>query len=285
MSVIRKIQANLDRMSPADREIGRFIAENPDKMLGLSSAALAAETGRSQSSVVKFAQRLGFASYQDLKLAVSTHRAQDWRLPAGPIHGSIAQEDGFATVLEKLVSSKYRAMRETVAANGAREVGRAVEALDAARRIYLAGVGASSLVASDLSYKLLKLGCVAIQNGDSHVQMANVAAGGPQDLLVAISYSGTSMETLKIAECAKGRGARVIAITGMQDNPLARLSDILLHTVADEDHVRSSSITARDAQLALTDLLFLMIVQRQPDAHDFIHETEVAVAALKSAGR
>lgn len=285
MSVIRKILANLERMSPADREIGRFIAEHPEKMLGLSSAALAAETGRSQSSVVKFSQKLGFASYQDLKLAVSSGRVQDWRLPGGAIHGSIEQGDGFGTILEKLISSKYRAMRETMAANGAREIGRAVEALAAARRIYLMGVGASSLVASDLSYKLMKLGRVVVQNGDAHVQMANVAGMTPEDALLAISYSGASMETLRVAELAKGRGAVLVAMTGMQDNPLARLADILLHTVADEDQARSSSITARDAQLALTDLLFLMVVQRQEDAHDFIQRSEAAVAALKSGAQ
>lgn len=280
MSVIRKILANLDRMSPADREIGRFIADHPEKMLGLSSSALAAETGRSQSSVVKFSQRLGYASYQDLKLAVSTVRARDW-LPGAAIHGSIEQGDGFGTIVEKLVGSKYRAMRETMAANGAREIGRAVAALDGARRIYLAGVGASSLVAADFSYKLMKLGRVVVSNADAHVQLANVAGMTGEDVLLALSYSGASLETLRIADLARACGGRLIAVTGMQDNPLARAADVLLHTVADEDHARSSAITARDAQLALTDLLFLMILQGQPDAQAFIQRSEAAVAGLK----
>jgi DNA-binding MurR/RpiR family transcriptional regulator len=269
-------------MSPADREIGRFIAENPERMLELSTSALAAETGRSQSSVVKFAQRLGFGSYQDLKLAVSSVRAQEWRLPAGPIHGSIEQGDGLSTVFEKLISSKYRAMRETVASNGARELSRAVEMLESARRVFLIGVGASSLVASDFSYKLLKIGRLVVQNTDAHVQMANVAGITTEDALIAISYSGTSIETLRVAELARRRGAGLIAVTGMQDNALARISDVLLHTVADEDNVRSSSITVRDAQLALLDLLFLMIVQNQPDALIYIQESEAAVKALKA---
>ena len=281
MTVIRKILSNLDRMSPADREIGRDIADNPEKMLGLSSSALAEATGRSQSSVVKFAQRLGYSSYQDLKLAVSTIRAKDWRTPAGPIHGTIEQGDGFATIFEKLLSSKMVAMRETMAANGGREVGRAVEALAGARRIYLTGSGASSLVASDFSFKLLKIGRMVIHGGDPHVQLANVSGMTEEDVLLAISYSGSSLDTLRIAELARARGGRVLSITGMQDNPLARLSDILLHTVADEDQVRSSSITARDAQLALTDMLFLMLLQEQEDAHDFIQKSEAAVMALK----
>ena len=59
MSVLKKINAKLDGMAPGDREIGQYIVDNPDQMLRLSTAALAAEIGRSQSSVVKFSQKLG----------------------------------------------------------------------------------------------------------------------------------------------------------------------------------------------------------------------------------
>src|SRR4029077_10026402 len=71
MSILKIISARLDSMSEADREIGRFIVEHPERMLQLSSAALAAETARSQSSVVKFSQKMGYAGYQELKLAVN----------------------------------------------------------------------------------------------------------------------------------------------------------------------------------------------------------------------
>jgi DNA-binding MurR/RpiR family transcriptional regulator len=101
-------------------------------------------------------------------------------------------------------------------------------------------------------------------------------------VLFALSYSGASIETLRIAELARQRGTTVIAVTGLQDNPLSRVADIWLHTVADEERVRSSSITARDAQLTLTDLLFIQLVQRQSDANEYIHASENAVSVLKS---
>ena len=65
MSILKKIEVKLDAMAPGDREIGQYILDNPDQMLRLSTAALAAEIGRSQSSVVKFSQKLGYASYQE----------------------------------------------------------------------------------------------------------------------------------------------------------------------------------------------------------------------------
>jgi len=282
VSVLNRINAKLDGMAPGDREIGQYIVDNPDQMLRLSTAALAAEIGRSQSSVVKFSQKLGYASYQELKLAVSEAKAQDWQVPAGVIHGSIEVGDGFPVILKKLIGSKLLSMQQTVAANSERIISRTLELLDGARRIHLVGVGASSLVARDFSYKLMKLGRNVLHDSDSHIQMANASTLGPGDVLFALSYSGASIETLRIAELARKRGTMVIAVTGLHDNPLSRVADIRLFTIADEERARSSSITARDAQLTLTDLLFILLVQRQPDANDYVHNSEAAVSVLKA---
>ncbi|MER9960842.1 MurR/RpiR family transcriptional regulator [Mesorhizobium sp. M0045] len=282
MSILKKIEAKLEIMAPGDREIGRYIVDNPDQMLRLSTEALAAEIGRSQSSVVKFSQKLGYSSYQELKLAVSEAKSQEWHVPAGMIHGSIEVGDSYPVILRKLIGSKLLSMQQTVAANTEHEIGKALEALNGARRIHLAGVGASSLVARDFSYKLMKLGRNVLHDSDSHVQMANVSTLGRGDALFALSYSGASIETLRIAELAHKRGTTVIAVTGLRDNPLSRVADIRLHTMADEERARSSSITARDAQLTLTDLLFILLVQKQPDANEYVHNSELAVSVLKA---
>ncbi|QND65989.1 MurR/RpiR family transcriptional regulator [Mesorhizobium loti] len=282
MSVLNRIKAKLDGMAPGDREIGQYIVDNPDQMLRLSTAALAAEIGRSQSSVVKFSQKLGYASYQELKLAVSEAKAQEWQVPAGMIHGSIEVGDNYQVILKKLIGSKLLSMQRTAEANSERIISRTLELLDKARRIHLVGVGASSLVARDFSYKLMKLGRNVLHDSDSHIQMANVSTLGPDDVLFALSYSGASIETLRIAELARKRGTMVIAVTGLHDNPLSRVADICLYTIADEERARSSSITARDAQLTLTDLLFILLVQKQPDANEYVHNSEVAVSVLKA---
>lgn len=281
MSVLKIIDAQLKAMAPGDREIGQFIIDNPDEMLRLSSAALAEQTGRSQSSVVKFSQKLGYAGYQELKLAVSKAKAQEWRPAPGTLHSTIEVDDSYVTISQKLIGSKLLSMQQTIAANHEPEVGKALDALDNARRVHIAGVGASSLVARDFSYKLQKLGRYALHHSDSHAQMGSVSTLGEKDALFALSYSGTSFETVRIAELAKARGATVVSVTGLQQNPLMRVADIRLHTIADEERVRSSAITSRDAQLALIDFLFILLLQRQPDANDYIQNSEASVSALK----
>ncbi|EEQ92868.1 MurR/RpiR family transcriptional regulator [Brucella intermedia] len=281
MSILQKISAKLNELTVADRKIGQFIVDHPEQVLKLSSSALAAATGRSQSSVVKFSQKFGFDGYQELKLAVSEARAKEWQVPAGMVHGSIETGDSYITVLQKLIGSKLQSMQRTVSANSEQDIDDALQALISARRIHLAGVGASSLVARDFSYKLMKLGRNVMHDSDSHIQMANVSTLHEGDVLFALSYSGTSIETLRISEEARKCGATVIAVTGLNRNPLNEIADIPLYTVADEERVRSSSITARDAQLILTDLLFILLFQRQSDASDYVHKSEAAVSSLK----
>jgi DNA-binding MurR/RpiR family transcriptional regulator len=284
MSILKILGAKLESMTQADRQIAQFIIDHPEQMLTLSSAALAEATGRSQSSVVKFSQKLGYGGYQQLKLAVNKAKALEWHAPGGVIHGSIDASDSYVTILQKLIGSKLLSMRETLAANNEHTVDQAVDALVDARKVQLAGVGASSLVAKDFSYKLLKLGRMVLIDSDSHIQISNASGLNQSDVLLALSHSGRSLETLRIAEIAKQRGASVISMTGLHPNPLQELADIHLYTFADEERVRSSAITSRDAQLMLMDMLFILLIRRQADAHDYIHNSESAVTVLKAPG-
>lgn len=282
MSVLVKIEATLDTMSPGDRQIGQYIVERPEQVLRLSSAALAVETGSSQSSIVKFSQKLGFSGYSDLKLAVSEARIRGQEIPDELIHGTIQAGDEYPVVLKKLIGSKLMSIQQTLQVNRETDIHKALGRMIGARRLQLVGVGSSSLVARDFSYKLQKLGHNVQYDSDIHVQMANASSLGPDDVLFALSHSGSSVETVKIARFAKDRGACVVAVARVGKNPLHTLADIRLYTVADEEKVRSSAITARDAQLTLTDLLFLLLVQTQPDAHEHIANSDAAMAALSA---
>ena len=282
MSVLKVLKAKLDSMTKADRQIAQFILDDPERMLALSSAALAEEIGRSQSSVIKFSQKLGYDEYQQLKLAVNKAKAQEWQAPAGVLHGTIEASDSYPAIVQKLIGSKLLAMRETMAANSEDTINAVLDLLIGARRVQLAGVGASSLVARDFSYKLLKIGRTVLLDNDSHIQISNASTLNEEDLLIALSYTGASIEILRIAELARKRGATVVSITGLQPNPLVQLADVHLYTIADEERVRSSAITSRDAQLVLIDMLFLLLLRRQADANDYIHRSEAAVTVLKA---
>ncbi|MFM2588950.1 MurR/RpiR family transcriptional regulator [Vibrio sp. TBV020] len=281
MKGLPRINAMLPQLSPSDRLIAQFLLEHPEQVKLLSSPELAKAIGVSQSTVVKFSQKVGYSGFSELKLKLYEGEISYQPTSRKAIHGSISRNDDTQVVMEKLLSSKQHSLERTVALNDGANIQSATELLHKANKIQIAGVGASSLVAKDLSYKLMKIGHAVHCEHDAHIQVANASALNESDVLIALSYSGRSREVLRVAQIAKGRKAKVITISQLAPTPLDKYSDIKLQTAADEEQIRSSSITARDSQLLITDLLFIALTQREESADQLIEQSKSAVAALK----
>ena len=280
MGSLAKIRAMRESMSNHERRIADFLLDNVEVVRSHSSKSLAEQVGVSQSSVVKFSQKLGYKGYSDFKLSLTESVARSAMLPQA-IHGDIATDDDLATVAQKLISRKNLALNETLMANSEAALSNAANALCQAQRILLFGVGASSLVAKDVAYKLMKLGKLVLVEGDTHVQVANAATLGPGDLVFAISESGLTQEVIRVAEAGAARGADVLSLTRFTRNPLTELANHSLYCVANESEARSSSILARTAQFMITDLLFILISQRDSKANELFERSRQAVKVLR----
>lgn len=270
-----------DSMSNHERRIADFLLDNVEIVRSHSSKSLAEQVGVSQSSVVKFSQKLGYRGYSDFKLSLSESVARSAMLPQA-IHGDIASDDDLATVARKLISRKNIALNETVMANSEESLVRSAQALRKAKRILLFGVGASSLVARDVAYKLMKLGKSVLIESDTHVQVANAATLGKGDLVFAISESGLTQDVVRVAQAGAAQGADVLSLTRFTRNPLTELATHSLYCVANESEARSSSILARTAQFMITDLLFILISQKDAKANELFERSRQAVEVLRS---
>ena len=109
----------------------------------------------------------------------------------------------------------------------------------------LFGSGHSGLVARDFSYKLMKIGMAAVTENDMHVLLATVQALGPDDLLFAISFSGTRREINLAAQEALRVGARVMAVTNFAPNELQQYADLTLYTISEQQAQRSGAISSK----------------------------------------
>src|SRR5512145_2680226 len=71
-----KIRSERDQMSAIERRIADFLLDNAHLLRDYSSQQLADALKISQSSVVKFSQKLGFRGYPDLKFSVGEEIAR-----------------------------------------------------------------------------------------------------------------------------------------------------------------------------------------------------------------
>jgi len=285
MRCLQRITLNKDAFTPGERIIADYILANPDKLKQCSSQELAGILNISQSSIVKFAQRLGFKGFTGLKLALIEEWGQQSKQNAESeqhLHNDINVHDTPSVIAEKLFRAKQQALRMTTDSVNLAQLESVVAEIKAARRVQIMGMGGSSLVAKDLAYKLMKIGYPVMNEMDSHVQMTVAQSLGEGDVQIVISYSGALKEIFIAAQAAQEKGAKIIAITSLQDSPLRKLADFVLDTIADEARWRSSSISARTAQNTITDLLFVCLLQEDSErSRSFIHRSQEMIEQLK----
>ncbi|PNH91093.1 XRE family transcriptional regulator [Vibrio diazotrophicus] len=271
MSVTNKIIARRSQLSQSSRLVADWVIENAAKAAYMTSQELAQEAQVSQSTIVKFTQKIGFKGYSEFKLALSEEIGRKQAISATPLHSGIFADDPLAVIAQKLIKAKTEAMIQTTNALSFDACNQAAQWLSDARTVQIVGIGGSALTAKDLGYKLLKLGITALTEQDSHVQIAVARTLTEKDVQIAISFSGERKEILVAAEAAKEQGAKVIAlsspnISSANKSKLRRIADITFDTIADEVENRSSAIASRSAQNVITDLLFIYLVQLRDES-------------------
>ncbi|BCA38588.1 MurR/RpiR family transcriptional regulator [Kluyvera ascorbata] len=281
MNCLLSIRQRYPQLAQSDRKLADFILAQPDLARHLSSQQLASQSGVSQSSVVKFAQKLGFKGFPALKLALSEALASNANPHSVPVHNQICGDDPLRLVGEKLIKDNVAAMHASLDVNTEDKLLETVNLLRNARRIVLTGIGASGLVARNFSWKLMKIGLNAVSEQDMHALLATVQAMTQDDLLLAISYSGARREINLAADEMLRVGGKVVAITGFSPNALQQRATHCLYTIAEEQATRSAAISSTSAQMMLTDLLFMGLVQQDlENAPERIRHSEALVKKL-----
>jgi DNA-binding MurR/RpiR family transcriptional regulator len=279
MSTFTKIKALKDSLSSSELKLAKFALDSSSAIRELSSLELANVVGVSQSSVVKFSQKLGYKGYPAFKMGVID--ALNIATASNNLHGKITINDSFSQMSDKLLSSKVSVLNETQKLNDEAAFIEAVELLKSSKRILICGLGGSALVGKDFSYKLQKLGMLAIEEPDAHAQLAFAATLSENDLVFAISESGSTKEMINVVTEAKNNKAKIISVTRFGSTPISDMANLKLYSVADDESARLSSILTRTAQEFIIDILFIAITQSSRQGRQILEKTNTVVGDFR----
>ncbi|VTZ65829.1 SIS domain-containing protein [Sinorhizobium medicae] len=128
-------------------------------------------------------------------------------------------------------------------------------------RVRLVGMGGSFNAATAAAEQFLKLGFDARAELASHLLHSSAMTVGSDELIVLISYSGTSIETMRVAEALhKGARPRIICITNAKSGSLLALCDAVVpQGLTEETHKPVGPWTA--TYLSLVKIAFAMAGQ------------------------
>ncbi|NOU52330.1 MurR/RpiR family transcriptional regulator [Pseudoalteromonas sp. JBTF-M23] len=260
MSTFVKIKALKPSLSSSEAKLADFTLNSGSKIRFLSSVELARQAGVSQSSVVKFAQKLGYKGFPAFKLAVIDDLNLQTQQPES-INTQISHSDSIDLIAKKLLSNQQNILHETHKLNDSIQFEKAIATIKSAKKILLCAVGGSFPMAQDFALKLQKLGLPAIAQTDELTAASYMATMGKDDLLIAISDSGQSKTVLKVTKQAKNNDCTVLSLSRYGSNPLNEMSCIQLFNVIGDEPIKHASILTRTSQSYLIDVLFTGLTQ------------------------
>lgn len=256
-----RIQEKLESLSKMERKTAECMAENQDKLIYASITELAELAGTSEATVTRVCTKLGYSGFQALKVSVARELVSQQE----KIHEDLKADSPPEMIIDKIFSSAIHTLTMTRKALDGKAVAGSIDALCRARRIVVVGNGNSGAIALDAQHKFLRIGLNVSAYTDDHMQMIAVVSMTKDDVLIAISHSGSSRDVAEAMQVAKENGATVISITNNGISPVSKLADIRLYTYSQETKYRTYAISSRMAELTIIDTLYTGVSLRLGD--------------------
>ncbi len=258
--LMKTIQTKFPRLSKGQKLIAEYILKHYDKAAFMTAAKLGTSVGVSESTVVRFANELGFSGYPKLQKAlqelIKNKLTTVQRIELS--NDFISEENALKGVL-KADMENIRATLEKINHKTFEDV---VELIFQAKRIYIIGLRSSTALSDFLGFYLnVILDNVKVVNygiSDIFEQMFSVTEG---DLVIGIGFPRYATRTIEALSFAQSRSAKVVAITDSLLSPLAAKADYSL--IAQSN--MASFVDSLVAPLSVINALIIAVGLREKD--------------------
>lgn len=279
MSCLVKMRAVREELSANEKKIADFILNNAGLIRDYSSQNLAASVGVSQSSIIKFSQKLNYRGFTDLKLAIHESVVKNDSDEFSDSKGG-AGDERTDSIRERLFRIKSESLLTTMELNDEERILSAVEVLEKSQRIQIIALGSGSLVARNFATMLIQIGKSVIAEVDTYIQLSSIATLGKKDAVFVISFSGQSAKMIHMVQQAKKAGVTIVSLTNYSANPVRSLADVPLFSVNREGEIEVPQIISSASQQHVVDVLFTSMLNRDRKAKELLALSRIAVESL-----
>ncbi|SER62849.1 DNA-binding transcriptional regulator, MurR/RpiR family, contains HTH and SIS domains [Propionibacterium cyclohexanicum] len=258
-----RIAQLMPSMGATSRRVAQFFLDNPDRVLECTVEQLAGEIGVSTATVSRFSKVLGYGSYSQMRLGLSSQltRADDPR-------GEVEDSDSALQSARKTLETNIEALRGTADFIDGTDVDHAVQLISDSQTLGIFGLGSSNVVAQYAYHMLLRLPLRLVQPGDYHMQLMAAAKLSPGDVGLIISHTGNDADINLLAEQLREHGVPTIAITSYPNSPLAHLAEVRFSSLSEDTRYRAEALVSVTSQIGLVDVLFTELSRRYGAAAD-----------------
>lgn len=227
----------------SEMKIYGYINKHPERVLYHSLTELAEACNVGEATVLRLFRKIGYKGFQGFKFSLAKE-VDDLR-----------SGDNDNSYIYKVKNSMMTALDNSYDVIDEDELEKAVDMMDEAKSVVVFGVGSSSIAGLDMQNRLLRIGRNIEVLGDPHSQVMRTASMDEDTVVIAISITGSTRDTVDSVKAARDKGAKIISITNYTKSPLTKFSDATLLSSAKESPLDGGSLVSKVAQLFVIDLL------------------------------
>ena len=159
-----------------------------------------------------------------------------------------AESDAIAAIVEYMDESFTDAARTIFACSG---------------KVVLTGIGKAGIIAQKISATLASTGTQSIFLHPVEALHGDLGRLDRNDVVLALSHSGATEEIVRLMDHVKARGAKLIALTGLDESPLVRYADIVVRygNVQEACPLGLAPTVSTTCMLALGDAIALAVMR------------------------
>lgn len=268
--IVGLINSYYPSLTNAEKKVADYVLNHLNNVIYYSVTDLSFKVGVGETTVLRFCRKIGMKGYQEFKLSI-----------AQTLSGSDEHEESEANnFIDTIANNTIHGIKETASMINDEDVKIAIDMLNQAKSIHFFGVGTSGVTALDAQSRFLRIGKLTNAMTDSHLQSMAAASLSEEDVVIALSITGSTRDTLESIEVAKNSGAKIIAITYHTRSPITKFADVVLAGGAKESPLDGGSLIAKIAQLFVIDLLCTgLALMNEKQSHDMREKTAQAVVS------
>lgn len=257
--LLKTIENMIPAFSKGQKLIAKYILDNYDKAAYMTAAKLGSVVSVSESTVVRFANELGFDGYPEFQHSLQEiMRTKLTSFQRMEVTNNLI---GDSDVLTKVLMSDAEKIKNTIDEIDRDAFETAVDRIISAERIYIMGVRSSSMLAGFLNYNLRMIfdNVRLVQTTSGSEVFEEIMSIGKNDVMIAISFPRYSKRIINAVDFAKNAGADVIAITDGVASPIAPQASQLL--IAQSD--MASFVDSLAAPLSIINAIIVAVARKK----------------------
>ena len=234
------IESAYEELTNVEKNIANYFIDQVEDE-DLSSKAVSQRLYVSEASLSRFAKKLGFSGYRQFLFAYQDSH----------------QSSRHLDLLTKQVLNSYqKVLEKTYSLIDNDQMVRIAKMLDEYNRVYIYGIGSSSVVAREFKLRFMRLGLDVDYLAESHSIRMNITRVNQESLVIGISVSGKTEEVIEGLREAKEKGAKTIMLSAARVYEYRSYYDELILIGGLKNLAISDKISPQIPALIVVDILY-----------------------------